>query len=384
MKTIEEYIELSKNMKSTSKGGSDSYLFLEDQVVLVKYTNLNKYGMAREMEEEVAVAANHKYEQGINTPAHIAWYRCKDEKSNYCYVLQQQAKGKCLVDYKAPYGDIKANIEGIKWINTIPEQHIEKAIRDLIQIFNMGLELKPKNLFYDEKYGYTFIDLLNSDETPAKTDNLLDLNNLFRYISVMLFQYNVSAYDKSVTPEQLDEFLNYKATIYNKIFNNLNKIIPNFNKYKRFILRTLEPNIIEKMQYNGYIKEDLSLTQEEINEFHLMIANIIRKNIQRLEQGNTSYGNILVNEIRIELEASGLIKSWPYHPESKKIKLDGLDEYDKERMLTNVLLNHLYTMFNNKVVELAKQTDNKYIQASYQSVLQKVKNQGEKKLTLSI
>ena len=53
-------------------------------------------------------------------------------------------------------------------------------------------------------------------------------------------------------------------------------------------------------------------------------------------------------------------------------------------MLTNVLLNHLYTMFNNKVVELAKQTDNKYIQASYQSVLQKVKNQGEKKLTLSI
>ena len=181
MKTIEEYIELSKSMKSTSKGGSDSYLFLEDQVVLVKYTNLNKYGMAREMEEEVAVAANHKYEQGINTPAHIAWYRCKDEKSNYCYVLQQQAKGKCLVDYKAPYGDIKANIEGIKWINTIPEQHIEKAIRDLIQIFNMGLELKPKNLFYDEKYGYTFIDLLNSMGVNAENYAQYLINQYQRY-----------------------------------------------------------------------------------------------------------------------------------------------------------------------------------------------------------
>lgn len=60
MKTIEEYITLSKTMKNTSDGGSPAYHF-EDGTVLVKYSIPKKYNMSpRENEEEIAKIANKK------------------------------------------------------------------------------------------------------------------------------------------------------------------------------------------------------------------------------------------------------------------------------------------------------------------------------------
>ena len=45
--------------------------------------------------------------------------------------------------------------------------HYEKCVSDLCQLFNMGLELKSKNIFYDDKQdgGFAFIDFLDYNET---------------------------------------------------------------------------------------------------------------------------------------------------------------------------------------------------------------------------
>lgn len=374
MKTIEEYIELSKKMENTSRGGAPSYIFKEDNVVLIEYAIDNKYGIARHMEEDVAIAANKKNSEGVNTPKHIAIARVTEGDYNYCYVLQELAKGKCMVDYKASYGNVQENIEGMKWSSQIPQEHIEKAIKDLMELFNMGLELKPKNFFYDPEYGYTFIDLLGYAEKP-KFDSLLEMKRLFELIrQTTAMQYNVSKYDKDATQQDINTFLNYKADLYNKIFIALSKVVPNFAQYKRYILRTLNVDVLLKMYQKGYLKEDLTLTPKEVEEYNMMVADIVRKNIKRLENGNTSYGNIMVNEIRIEMTSTGLTNSWLYHPECKKIDVSNLDEYEKDRTREMVLLNNIYRMFNKKIIELSSTSDNEYIQDAYHSILKKLKN----------
>lgn len=371
MKTIEEYIKLSKSMSNTSRGGSASYIFEDDNVVLVAYSNLNKYGTARTMEEDVQIAANKKNSEGVSTPKHIAICRVTEEEHNYCYVLQELAKGKCMVDYQADFDDVKGNLEGMKWSSQIPQEHIDKAIKDLMELFNMGLELKAKNLFYDPESGYTFIDLLGYGQKP-KFDNLLEVNNLCRNARTMLTQYNISKYTKGATQEDINEFLSYKADLTNKMFIALEKSVPEFNKYRRYLLRALDVEVLNQMRKKGYVKEDLTLTLEEIEEFNKMIADIIKRNLTRLEQGNTSYGNIMVNEIRIEMESTGLLKSWKFHPLYQQIVVEGDDEYGIERAKENTLLNNIYKKFNDKIIELSQTSTNEYVQGAYQSVLKKL------------
>ena len=371
MKTIDKYIELSKKMKNTSRGGAPSYIFREDNVVLVEYSNLNEYGLARPMEEEVANSANKKNSEGVRTPKHIEIARVTEGERNYCYVLQELAQGRCMSDYKANYGDIEGNITGMKWTSEIPQEHIEKAIKDLMELYNMGLELKPKNFFYDQENGYTFIDLLGYGEKP-EFNSLLEINTLCKYAQAMLSQYFVSKYDEGVTQQYINIFQNLKADVLNKMFKALSNVVPNFSQYRRYILRTLDKEILIKMFQKGYIQEDLSLTEKEIEEYNVMIANIVRKNLKSLEEGNTSYNNIMINEIRIEIEATGFKQSWFYHPECKKINVAGLDSYDKDYTREQILLNNVYKMFNQKVVELAQTSTNENIQNAYQEVLKKV------------
>ena len=58
MKSIEEYILEVDNMKNISDGGSPAYSF--GDVVLIKYSTLNEYGIARKDEELISRAANEK------------------------------------------------------------------------------------------------------------------------------------------------------------------------------------------------------------------------------------------------------------------------------------------------------------------------------------
>ena len=371
MKTIEEYIELSKSMPNTSRAGAASYIFENDNVVLIKYSCPNKYGIARHMEEDVAAAANKKNSEGVSTPKHIAIHRVTEADNNYCYVLQELAKGKCMKDYRDGYNDIKANIAGMKWTSEIPQEHIDKAIRDLMELFNMGLELKSQNFFYDPNSGYTFIDLLGYDEKP-EFKSLLEINVLSRRAQTMLTQYSVSKYNDGVTQEDINEFLNYKADLYNKMLIALESSVPEFSKYRRYVLRTLEPELLNVMRKKGYIKENLTITLEEILEFNRMIAEIIKTNLTRLEQGNTSYGNIMVNEIRIQMTSNGLLKSWKFHPLYSQLVVEGEDEYSIEMAKENVLLNNIYKKFNDKVIELAQTSKSEYVQTAYQSILKKL------------
>ena len=106
---IDELIEKSKSMPNISDGGSKAYSF--GDYVLVRYDGHNKYGIARDMEEQVMVAVNNKNNIGVHTPKHVAMQRVVDGEMNYCYVLQERAKALMII-HKAEIINIKiaANI----------------------------------------------------------------------------------------------------------------------------------------------------------------------------------------------------------------------------------------------------------------------------------
>ena len=92
---IEEYILKSKEMKNISEGGSCAYDF--GDYVLVQYACQTKYGIARDKEESVMEEVNKL--SGINTPLHVEVKRIDEGNINYCYVLQEKAKGISFAKY---------------------------------------------------------------------------------------------------------------------------------------------------------------------------------------------------------------------------------------------------------------------------------------------
>ena len=157
-------------MENVSDGGSPAYSF--GDYVLVKYSMLSQYGLARDNEELIAEEANKKNRAGVKTPLHVAIKRTDDGRENVCWVLQEKAKGVSFVNYaylkNAPQTQLRLQQELLEAL----DYHYEKCLQDIAELFHMGLELKPKNIFYDnsrDNGGFTFIDLLNYDPTPIST-----------------------------------------------------------------------------------------------------------------------------------------------------------------------------------------------------------------------
>ena len=107
---------------------------------------------------------NEKNRQGINTPKHLAMKRVIEGENDVCYVLQEKCKGKnceSLAEYGAPLEKVLKELE---YVNKIPFKQYEKLVYDSCMLLEMGYEAKNKNLFYDEKTGFWFIDFLDNRE----------------------------------------------------------------------------------------------------------------------------------------------------------------------------------------------------------------------------
>ena len=190
MNNIDEYIKASFKMKNVSDGGSECFDF--GNVVLVKYKIPVKYNaIAREDEELIAEAANKKRNMGVNTPYHLAIKRVTDEKDNICYVLQEKAKGVSFNIDNKYYNEPSKQLKVQELLLEAPDTVYEKCVRDLCELFNMGLELKGKNIFYDNSKdgaGFNFIDLLGYNTTPLNPDSISDVVRLDKMVS---FIYNI-------------------------------------------------------------------------------------------------------------------------------------------------------------------------------------------------
>lgn len=363
MINIDECIEKAKNMENISDGGSPAYSF--DNFILVKYSTLCEYGLARNNEELVALEANKKNKAGVNTPLHIAIKRVNEGNKNICWVLQEKAKGLNFVNYayskNAPQTQLRLQQE----LLNAPDYHYEKCLLDLSQLFHMGLEIQPKNVFYDnskDNGGFTFIDLLGYDPTPMNPELIADVLMLDKYVQAIFNFTYIHSYDKKASESEKRESLELHYGIKKRIFMAMEKVIPNLNQYRRWVLRSYSSDVLQFFSDNGIFVGDLSLNEKEYKEFENYIEIIINQCLEQISLGKSLFWQIKANEIRSMLESMGMNSTWNFH-DSNPIQNseDFEDEWDFIYASKNSLEEIVNKLFDERLCHIAENSNNEFI-----------------------
>ena len=368
MESIDYYIEKSKTMENTSDGGSPSYLF--DDVVLIKYYLERKYGISRPEEEMVSYYANEKRKKGVNTPYHYSIKRVIEEKNDVCYVLQERAKGKCLKEYcnKNPKEQLEIQRKFLKE----PIEKYEKCVRDLIELHNMGLELKPKNIFYDfedTKNGVYFIDLLGFNPKNTDYKDLSELNRLIKNLKCVYSWIMIPYYADKSCEEEKEESQKIYYDIVVKILKAVETIIPSYKKYKRWIFRTFDKDMLNYFKEQEIIN-DLTLSDSEYLEYSYMIYSIIDTCIENIMLGKENYTNCVLNTLRIQCSKYCLEDSYYYHKDCQTIKKENnKSKWDFDYKIRENFENKLINVFNDRLIEVSQKNEsNEYLQSAIQDM----------------
>lgn len=372
---IDSYISQVDSKRNVSDGGSAAFNF--GDVILIKYTIPNKYGIARDCEEEVAKAANIKNSQGVRTPLHLEIKRTNNETENICWVLQEKAKGDSFLEYTLAKNNPTDQLIKQQELLDAPSSHYEKCVKDLCELFHMGIELKPKNIFYDKNKdtgGFTFIDLLGYDKTPLNSNSISDVLRLDKYIGFIYAFSTIYEYQKG-SLEEKQKSLELSLKIRLKIFKAMKKVIPNFEQFERWVLRSY-PNVVQEyFKNNSIYKEDLTLTEKDYQQFDEFINNIINDWIKKIAMGSLNVAQIKLNEIRIKASEMGLFDAWKLHKLSPIYnKEQYADEYDFESYRRNSLQNFIFDKFKEKLLSISKQNNNDYILQAKEDLIKEEKN----------
>ena len=291
---IDDYIRRVNGGQAKSISGQLNalcYDFPDEGLVLLKY--INPYGDARKDEEEIANFTLEARKKGVQTPAHFAVKREDYEDNGHyyvCWVLQEKAKG--ILKRDDNYKSMVANVT---------DEQYEKVIHDLCHLIGTGIELKSKNIFYDPIEGFTFIDLLHPGR-PFE-DKFYDVRWVFTHARMTIEIGNLE-------PSQIVE-KEQNMEIRRRCFLAMEKVIPEFGKYKRRLLRCLDE---ETLSYFGISKDELTLNDEEIAEFERNEEEMLKSCLDDISSGEFEYWQVNVNEIRNRSDREGLVSDWKYHP----------------------------------------------------------------------
>ena len=356
MKNIDYYIQQSANMPNTSVGGSPSFHF--GDVVLVKYPLKRKdvveYGKPpRKNEELVAEQANKKNVKGVRTPKHLAIKRVSEGEDEVCYVLQQAAQGRSFKEY-CQGKDFKALLVRQTALANAPDAHYERFVKDLCELKNLGMELKSKNLFYDEDAkngGFTIIDLLDYSGEPFNDsiEDVLSVKKGWECLPNQMsleFRYDGATEDEKNAGEQI------LLKIRHRFFLAMEKAIPDFKKHRRDVLRSMSEEELKYFEENGTVVGDLTLNLQEQKQFDLNLEVIADSAIKEIESGKSNLSQVLINKIGFYLNKTGMQNSWLYHPGNDINRNDFENEWDYEGARKEYLENGVKGIFYEKLYAL--------------------------------
>lgn len=187
MLTVERAIEEVGHMENISKHTSTKCFDFGDEVLLL-YVSKNVNVLARDDAESAMEKANYFADMGVNTPRYYGIKRVEEGDFNYCYILQDKAKGKPCCEI-CDFDEIKV----------IPQQHYNKLAFDLCALKNLGIEAyKTSNLFYDAKSGFWIIDLCPglSYAEDMTDDRALEQMVDFGISNALFFSLSQDAYEQ--------------------------------------------------------------------------------------------------------------------------------------------------------------------------------------------
>jgi len=350
---IDEMIKSTATMDNISDGGSACYNF--GDVILVKYITLEKYGIARKDEEKIFDIANMKNIQGVNTPKHLMIKREVVDGHDICWVMQEKAKGECYANFcrnKNP----EIQLENQSKLAELDNIHYEKLASDLKELMYAGIELQPKNIFLDTKNlngGFTIIDLL-TPKNKVYQGTLQENSTLFKYLKIIFEHSKLLSYVGKPTDEQIAKSEEVSKKQYLKCFKALNKSVPEFNYYNRWILRSLDEDTLKYFKNNGFDYENLTLTAKEEKQFKDLCLEIKNNSIKKIKEGTHKFWQIEVNEVRIDIDCNLLIDAYNYSPKSKIDKGMFENQYDYRCAVSDFLKNRILNLIKKEIETLVK------------------------------
>ena len=368
---IDKAIEQSKNKENISNGGSACFDF--GDVVLVKYTCELKYlkngEHAREKSEEIMEAINKKNDEGVNTPRHIAIRRVVEGKNDVCYILQQKCPGyNC--EEKCTYTDsFDKRCSDLKSVLDIPFEHYKKLVSDGCKLYEMGYEPKPKNLFYDDKTGFWYIDFLCNDKNNVFDSN--DIEKVFHALRYRIPYPSLASkmnYNIKLTEDQTKKENELLYAIEAKTFLAKKAVVPNLEKYEKFYLFNY-PNDLKKyfMEQNIVNKDLFNLEPIDYEIYDELKELIIKPIINSIVNGNNTFGNVesngMFNSIR-DLNLKHFFQNSKYNTLKKEDFDDKYDfEYESEKLHKQTLLKEITNRLqscekNENVVKFLNDAEN--------------------------
>ena len=350
MINIDDAIMQSKSMKNTSDGGSPCFDF--GDVVLVRYgipiQFLKNGERAREKSEEIMEAINEKAKDGVNTPTHLEVKRVIDGDIDFCYVLQKKCPGvNCtkLSKYDVSFDEM---CDTLKFVLNIPFEHYQKLIIDGCKLFEMGYEAKNKNLFYDVKTGFWFIDFLFNDKNCVFDPN--DVEKMFtalRYRIPKPIQIaSLMKFGTELSEEEKEKKQKLKYAINAKTLLAIKSVLPNFERYEKFFLFDEEDEYKKYLMEEGIVNKDLTvLDSSDYDIYHSLYEHVINGLMDKIVNKGEPFWSIECNDIRID---SSLFYLTSFFSKSIycNVKREEFDDehdykYEVEKSYTTNVLNTL-------------------------------------------
>ena len=332
---IEQYIKESKYKENISNGGSPCYDF--GDYVLIKYScplgYLKEGYRVRKNEENVLEGIKEKVRLGVNVPRHITYKRLIEDNNDICYVLQEKCRGINCIKMSKFNASFKEVMDSMESIFHIPFDHIKKLIKDGCSLYEMGYEPSARNLFYDNKTGFWYIDLTDND-----FNNRFDSNDITKVFRVL--KYKIPNLIDLVSSMKYGTILDIKQKILMDNMTNLVKakyllaiesVLPIIKKYEKFYLIAEEDNYKDFLIEKGIV--DLNLYRMDskdyliFNELYELVLNSI---VEDIINGKKDYWEVRYSEISNKSNLFNLKYMWLYHKNKKVMEQDYENDYDYE------------------------------------------------------
>ena len=189
----------------------------------------------------------------------------------------------------------------------------------------------------------------------------------------------VSVYSQIATKEQIEESTVLYYKMKQKTFRAMEKVVPNFSRFRRWVLRTYSDDVLDFFENNGTIVGNLTLNDDECREFDNYIEQIINECLEKIATGKNKFWQIRANEIRISLDLMGLQVAWKYHsanPINDPSSFD--DKWDFERAREKYLEDIVNKKFNDRLEYVADTSLNANILKAKEDMdIEKVKYSGK-------
>ncbi len=234
-----------------------------------------------------------------------------------------------------------------KIIANAPSAFYEKCIHDLRDTMQEGY--KPRRIVYDfsmENRGFLFNN--TNYAIPVNVDSLKGVMQLRKIIGTL---YGKGIPTTGMTEEMKQEEQEYRNQTMYKTFTAMEKVIPNFEKYRRWVLRTYNPEELTYLSQHGVQIGDLTLNNNEQEEFANIVNTIVDNSIEKIDSGNFKYGQITAYEIPLAIRDWSLASAWTYHPANPEYLSSDIANTNKS------LDTHFISTLNQRLLAMA---DGKY------------------------